>query len=481
MKASSQRPSYRAGIFLVNGFAVLTGGAAALLVLHCGTGPQSTLDADPPRARAKSEAKQVTIYDADPAHLWNRLHSALFVRTASDGKIYGQDELDPLLWPKSKFLLAGEHHQRVVALLDEFLAKDGHKFIKDPLKRVVFQHDLWAIFDWLANPNAVYNYRHDDFTPEARALQIRLAKTIRRLALSAEQIQQLPDNYAAAITAKAFSTSHNPEKPERAFLPADLFQPEGPWVLLGEHMRSVAPVHIRFVHGRSAFFVFLNLPAGRKATLAYLEKLGAFPDALMPQPADRHSKFMAKNLPRFNPELPQFPVGTQVALVREMLTIGDKDKIRPTRLIESVQFRVYREIPTGDPAHPEGFDDREGKQDFYEFRITRKDLFSGTTGGLHAVGPREEEINLFIPPAPDDRFEEDPPIPPGTSRIMAVCAGCHRRPGIHSVEAYRRSFIHLPRPPLLEKYDRGQQEQAAMRQKWENYSWGLLQGLMERE
>src|SRR5262249_40037999 len=220
----------------------------------------------------------------------------------------------------------GEHHKLVVALLDEFLVKDGHKLIKDPLKRAVFQHDLWAVFDWLANPNAIYQYRHDDVTPEGRALQTRLAKVIRRLALSAEEVQQLPDNYAAAIRAQAFSKNYDRKVPEKPFLPPDLFEPDGPWVMLGEHMRPAAAVHARFVQGRSAFFVFLNLPAGRKATLDYLEKLGAFPNPLMPEPAGRNSAFRAKNLPLFNPELPQFPVGTQVALAREMLTIDDKGK-----------------------------------------------------------------------------------------------------------------------------------------------------------
>ena len=214
-------------------------------------------------------------------------------------------------------------------------------------------------------------------------------------------------------------------------------------------MAPAAPVHVRAVHGRSAFFVLINLPAGRKATLAYLEKLGAFPNALMPQPADRNAKFLAKNLPRFNPELPQFPVGTQVALVRELLAVDDQGKIKPTRLIESVQFRVYREVPKGDPAHPEGFDDLVGKQDFYEFRITRKDLFAGIAGGLHAVGPRDEEVLPLLNPHADDPFEEDPPIRPGTFRTLAQCSGCHSRPGIHSVEAYRRSFVQLPQPAHL--------------------------------
>lgn len=481
MNARNHRPPSRAGILLGKGFAALTGGVAAFLALSCGTGPRTMPGAEPTGAGARSEAEQVTVHDADPAHLWNRLHGALFVRTASDKKSYGRDELDPLLWPQSKHLLAGERHKRVVALLDEFLAKDGHKLVIDPLQRAVLQHDLWAVFDWLANPTAPYQYRADDFPPEARALQVRLAKAIRRLALSAEEIRRLPDNYAAAIAAKAFAPSHDPGKPERAFLPADLFDPDGPWVLLGEHMAPAAPVHVRAVHGRSAFFVLIKLPAGRKATLAYLETLGAFPNALMPQPVDRNAKFLAKKLPRFNPELPQFPVGTQVALVRELLVIDDQGKIQGTRLIESAQFRVYRDIPKGDPAHPEGFDDLVGKQDFYEFRITRKGLFAGTAGGLRAVGARDEEISLFLNPPPDDPFEESPPVRPGTSRTMALCSGCHSHPGIHSVEAYRRSFIQLPQPAHLREDDRGQQERAAMLRKWENYSWGLLQGLMERE
>src|SRR5262249_27652909 len=267
----------------------------------------------------------------------------------------------------------------------------------------------------------------------------------------------------------------------RAFLPADLFAADGPWVLLGEHLAPAAPVHVRAVHGRSAFFVLLKLAAGRKATLAYLEKLGALPNALMPQPADRNATVLARDLPRFSPGLPQFPVGTQVALVRELLAIDDQGKIRPTRLIESVQLRVYREIPKGDPARPEGFDNLAGKQDFYEFRITRKGLFAGTAGGLRAVGPGDEEVILFFNPPPDDPFEETPPVRPATARAMARCSGCHSRPGIHSVEAYCRNFIRLPQPAHLRGYDRGQQERAAMLQKWESYSWGLLQGLTARE
>jgi hypothetical protein len=440
-------------------------------------GSQPVVEAE---QKAASETAQVTLYDSDPDHLWNRLHAALFVR-AADKAAFGRDELDPLLWPESKYLLTGERHKRVVTLLNEFLDNGGHKLVKDLLKRVMFQHDLWAVFDWLANPTAVYQYRDNNAPPEVRTLQVRLARAIRRLANSAEEIGKLPDNYASAVAAKFFATKHGPEKPATPFLPVDLFDPDGPWVVVGEHNALAAPVHVRVAQGRSAFFVFINLPAGRNATLAYLEELGAFPNPLTPHPADRNAKFQAKNLPRFNPALPQFPVGTQVALAREMLTIDDHGKIRPTRLIESIQFRVYREITKGDTAHPEGFDDLAGKQDFYEFRMTRKDLFAGTSGGLHAVGPKDADILPFVNPGPHDPFEETPPIRPGGFKIMNQCADCHKQPGIHSVEAYRRSFIRSAMPADLRAHERAQQERATMFRKWEDYSWGLLQAMMERE
>jgi hypothetical protein len=481
MKANHQRPTTRRSILSAKRLAAVLGGTAAALILSSGIDPRSSVGPEPPQTGAKSEVGQVTVYDTVPAHLWNRLHSALFVRTAVDGRTYGQDELDPLLWPRSQYLVAGERHKRVVALLDEFLATDGHRLVTDAVKRVVLQHDLWAVFDWLANPNNPFLYREDDPPPAARALQLRLARAIRRLALPRNEIRRLPDNYAAAIAAKAFPPDHDPKKPEQAFLPADLFDVAGPWVLLGEHMVPAAPAHVRAAQGRSAFFVLLNLPAGRAATLAYLDRLGAFPNPLMPRPADRNTKVLAKNLPRFRPDLPQFPVGTRVALVRERLAIDDRGKIQPTGLIESAQFRVYREIPACDPAHAEGFDDLVGKQDAYEFRVRRTDLFAGSAGGLRAVGPQDEEMLAFLNPGPEDPFEADPPARPRGFRTLAQCAGCHGHPGVHSVEAYRRSFNRLTQPGHLREFDRSQQERAAMGRKWESFSWGLLQGLSERE
>src|SRR5262245_59712139 len=60
---------------------------------------------------AQSERQSATtphaVYDSNPDHLWNRLHRAFYVRTARNGEEYGHDELDPLLWDRTKHLLVG--------------------------------------------------------------------------------------------------------------------------------------------------------------------------------------------------------------------------------------------------------------------------------------------------------------------------------------------------------------------------------------
>src|SRR5256885_10389706 len=156
--------------------------------------------ADPSQLKPASASGifKVTVYDADPEHLWNRLYAALYARTTDDGRSYGQDDLDPFLWPSSTYLLMEPHHGQVLAILNEFLVKRGENLIAQPLKRALFQHDLWAVFDWLADPDAEYVEKRARLLAERRALRDRLAPIIRRLALPAEQIETLPANYRLA-------------------------------------------------------------------------------------------------------------------------------------------------------------------------------------------------------------------------------------------------------------------------------------------
>jgi hypothetical protein len=488
-------------LLATTGFALV-----ALLGLWVGHADLPALVADPAKPEPPAKPPKSEIYDQNPQHLWNRLYAALYIRTTQDGQEYGQDGLDPLLWPSSKYLLTKPRYQQAISLLDEFLTKSGEKLIKDPLKRAILQHDLWAIFDWLADPHLGYSgypgEKPDDGAAERRELRKRLAQALQRLALSRKQIDALPDNYAAAVAAKVFPAKHDPSASDKAFLPPDLLTAGGPWLVLGAEGLA-APNHVAFVQGRSAFFVLMNLPQGRKATLAYLEKLNGFPNPLMPQSAaERNGHVAGKPGLLLNPDLPQFPAGTQFALVRQMMLMDDQGKIRPTRIIENVQLRVFLDVPRTEDLAREQRNASDSflllrkkqmtKNDFYEFQLRRKDLFAGKAGGLHAIKSEEQVFGQYSV-ADEDIFEKRPEdlnrrqpedgrergqslAPTENLRSSHSCNACHGQgPGIHGVLSYGR--VH---PPELVESTRRDQEEVAMDWKLHRFGWGILQGLLEK-
>ena len=121
-----------------------------------------------PNSDIASSSSAWTLYDRDPNHLWNRLYRALYQRVTTDGKEYGYDELDPLLWWQTKYLLTNPANRQAATVLDEFLSTHGERAINDPLKRAILQRDLWAIFDWTT--------QSQDSSPEKLNLQNRLAR-----------------------------------------------------------------------------------------------------------------------------------------------------------------------------------------------------------------------------------------------------------------------------------------------------------------
>ena len=159
---------------------------ASNLIIILGLGAVILGIANPSKQETATTAQSWTVYDPDPNHIWNRLHRALYRRETRDGREYGYDELDPLLWVTTKYLLNDPANHQALTVLDEFLSTHGEKAINDPLKRALLQRDLWAVFDWTTDCVDCQQ------TSAGKSnLQTRLVQVIKRLALSPEQIASL--------------------------------------------------------------------------------------------------------------------------------------------------------------------------------------------------------------------------------------------------------------------------------------------------
>lgn len=379
-----------------------------------------------------SRSEKWCIYDSHADHIWNQLYRSLYMRVGRDGREYGDAELDPLLWDYSKHLLSGPANREALRHLNDFLNTHAEQLISDPLKRAMFQRDLWAIFDSTVR-------RSTNPSPEVADLQLGLTKAMRRLALNTEQIKALPRTYDAAVATRRFPANYDKDHPETAFLPPNLFQSNGPWVPLSVDAGGpVAPSHVASVSGRSVFQVFISLPQGRAPTLDYLKRVSGFP-----KPWLRNRDNLAEVLP--NPQLPGFPVGTRLALVRQMIVIDQHGNLIPTGIVESVQIRVHRIIPQEIPDNL-NTDRNPAREslDVSEFKLSRATLFAGDSGGLRAVMHDESEFPLFQSHG-IDLFEEmmHESVDRHLRPVLGSCASCHFRPGIHSVLSRIPSIVLL--------------------------------------
>jgi hypothetical protein len=335
----------------------------------------------PARSRPNPTATNVTsqapetpwaIYDPDPDHLWNRLFRQFFRRFTEDGKEYGADELDPLLWFDTSYLLNGDSHQEALQVLDEFLIANAEHLIDDPRKRAMFQRDLWAVFDWLS-------FQPEPFPAQRQALQLRLVEIIRRVALSREEILSLPDNHKSAIESNQFPTDFQKAEPDAAFLPPDLFLQDSAWVPMGREGGPVAMAHTEgfpFL-GRSVFLVLVRAPGGRNATLDFIKALNTDPGGVLTN-------------------------GMDVALVRRMLLIDEQGELVLSPLVETIQIRHF---------NPE--------QIFYEFELERRLLFNGNGSSLRP------NIELFLLFSSHGDVFEGSHGPQLEATVPDICDGCH--------------------------------------------------------
>jgi hypothetical protein len=397
---------------------------------------------------AQTNAAANTLYSPDPHQIWNRLNEALFLRTLPSGMEFLLIESSFQSQIRAKKLLAGPSYRQAIAVLDEFIHTHAERLVRDPFKRALMQRDLWALFDWCTTLGPSF---HCD--PQRTELQDRLAVIIRRLALTTNEIAALPDNYALL------------EKANAPGLTRGLFDTNGPWVNLSPDpsgIGEIAPVHDHYFGACSPFLVMMRVPGGRPAATNYLNKLDSFNLVWV----YATNQFNDRSELEFNPNLPQFPAGTEFALVRRMCVIDTAGKIVPTPITEDLELRRYlaivqpRIIVETNRAGGESVHYIPPMQ-FFAFQMDRK-----KDGLLRAVGERRA-------PQPSD----------SESGLVKECFECHQSAGIHSVNCYTRLFQpQLTDPPkLYSNPDINHQIRGAIDWKERQFSWGLLQGLWRQE
>lgn len=339
------------------------------------------------------------IYDADPQSLRNRLFAALYIRVseipAKRGatpvrRIEGGDVIDFLAWPGSDYWSQPETCRRVSSLLDECLADLSRFRPADPVRRAMLQRDLWAAFDHYVGRNIARD--GDKATRQRRSDLCRnLAKVIGSLTLTTAEIASLPDNYALAIKSGEFPAEHAFDS-RRNYLPPTLFAGEEwqeidffqPGNIHEDIQERFITLHTRSYKARSYFRIFYRFPGGRTALEEFLQKMDR--DGV-DWKEGAHSGFLT-----IRDTAPQIPVGMEVALVQFLMTLDDQWRPTPTRLVESVRLRTFRNVDgKTEPPTNTGVG-----MNVSEYTLKRRLLFDGVKQGGLVREPDEVPIYRVI-------------------------------------------------------------------------------------
>ncbi len=280
-----------------------------------------------------------------------------------------------------------ELKQALIAALNEKKARPA-------LYRALMQADVWAAHDRLARIYLYRGGRATDLYGRASQLMPLLAQLVKKLALTPDEINNLPDNYALAA-----KEHHLP----------NLFSPNSEWM----EVRWVPNrLHDDAADFRRVARIFL------KSSVS-LENKQSFLDALPNNHGD-------------TPEL------GSVALVIQNLLIDSNGNAVPTRLTYEVQMRTFKRDGQG----------RLVKTELNQYELNRRLLLNGSqTGGMISLG---EEAAMYLPTAGNDYGFATPQRDQlgDTSPILATlrmrCNGCHGRPNAPAVF----TFLMHPQEPI---------------------------------
>ena len=371
------------------------------------------------------------LFNADPHQLWNRIFAAATIRPSRlpsrrggppVPRIEGGDRIELFVWGGTTYWDEPANVERLRSLLDQFLAQKAEQLSTDPLKRVLLQHDLWTLFDYLMighierSGDAETRNRRDE-------LCRKLAQVIRALALPSDTLAKLPNNYALAIQSGRFATTHDFNS-KRDYLPPRLLSGEDEWQELDFYQahrsedveRRYVFLHMRAFRGRSYFRVFCRFPKGRAQLESYLKALDA--KGINWRASAQHGSIS------FTPEAPGLPAGTEVALLQFLIALDTNLQMVPTRLVESVRLLIFKNTNgLSDPSTNMGNGVNASK-------YTLKRRLALAEGGIRHGGLQREPDDL---PVYRILFENEAAPDWGGRRryfkLTADCRGCHSGAG----------------------------------------------------
>lgn len=362
------------------------------------------------------------------------LDRAIMQRSADDGKIYGEDEIDPLIWSGSGYFLAGESRTRLLTALEKVLSlPDADVRRCPPAQRALVQNHVWTIFDSVTLRQ-----------PDSGDLPL-LAKVIAKLALDATEIKNLVDPLTEATRSSAWPAEPNEKGGADVFLPPGIADEAGTWVdLLRDDGELTAKRHVEGFGGRTWFLLRAWFPDGRAAVERYFKQVAA----------ERKPWTEEGRLSR---SLPVLPKEARFALIRKLAVIDREGRWQATPLTLSVQIRRYRIADraefervlatSGDPGRSRRM------QNFSEFRLKTAAVAAGQGASLRVMQPDERDFFFF------NTFDIDqldgtigganPRVIPGSKlgpqdQPVRACITCHSLPGLESINTLTFSERSAP-------------------------------------
>jgi len=405
--------------------------------------PSSDYYHDGERVGSLKTERPLPIYHPNPEHIWNRLFAAFYTRISRlpskpggepINRIEGGDYIDFLAWGRTAYWSSAATANRLNGLLDEFLNDGGVDAIDEPIKRAVLLRDLWAAHDFFVEQN-MRRLGSIDVRRRRTQLCLKLARVIQSLALPRATIERSPDTYAAAIRSGQFAAEQDFTL-NHDYLPHGLMTDPENWVEVDFYQPNLhedlfdrfITLHARAYRGRSYFRIFYRFPGGRRALTAFLKTLDE--QGVDWRQAAQDGFILLKD------DAPQIPVGTQVALVQFMMTLDDTLQPVPTKIVESVRHRTFRNVDgASEPRTNTGFG-----MHIMEYTLKRRLLFDNLDrGGLEREPDDAPLYRIIFQPrgAPDWGTDQ-------RKTLFQQCADCHMTPkadrlGVHSMP----SIVHM--------------------------------------